>query len=161
MGHAFACFCPTRPNSDPGVTNIRNVNSPHWRRWLGVENRCVVPRTSFSENDHLTDGTKPPVWFAFSEKRPLAFFAGVWTLNGNRCAVKQCETTSDLFAFLTTVSNKEVGAVHPKAMRVILTTARDIETWLSSPPEEALKLQRPLPDGSWEIVARGNKEDIV
>jgi hypothetical protein len=27
--------------SDPGVTNIRNVKSPHWRGWLGIENRCV------------------------------------------------------------------------------------------------------------------------
>lgn len=25
----------------PGVTNIRNVNSAYWRRWLGVEYRCV------------------------------------------------------------------------------------------------------------------------
>ena len=25
--------------SDPGVTNVRNATSPHWRRWLGVENR--------------------------------------------------------------------------------------------------------------------------
>ena len=25
--------------SDPGVTNVRNVMSPHWRRWLGVECR--------------------------------------------------------------------------------------------------------------------------
>jgi putative SOS response-associated peptidase YedK len=36
--------------SDLGVTNVRNVKSPHWKRWLGVENRCVVPFTSFSEN---------------------------------------------------------------------------------------------------------------
>jgi putative SOS response-associated peptidase YedK len=50
-------------NSDSGVTNVRNVKSPHWRRWLGVENRCVVPFTSFSENEHLPDGTRPPVWF--------------------------------------------------------------------------------------------------
>jgi putative SOS response-associated peptidase YedK len=62
--------------SDPGVTNVRNVKSPHWRRWLGVENRCVVPFTSFSENETLPDGTHPPVWFAFDETRPLAFFAG-------------------------------------------------------------------------------------
>jgi hypothetical protein len=33
--------------TDPGVTNIRNVASLHWRRWLGVESRCVVPFTSF------------------------------------------------------------------------------------------------------------------
>jgi putative SOS response-associated peptidase YedK len=30
--------------TDPGVTNVRNVNSPHWRRWLGVEHRCLVLR---------------------------------------------------------------------------------------------------------------------
>jgi hypothetical protein len=23
--------------SDPGITNVRNVRSPRWRRWLGVE----------------------------------------------------------------------------------------------------------------------------
>lgn len=31
------------------VTNIRNVKSPHWRRWLGKANRCVEPATSFCE----------------------------------------------------------------------------------------------------------------
>ncbi len=31
------------------VTNIRNVKSPHWRRWLGKGSRCVVPATSFCE----------------------------------------------------------------------------------------------------------------
>jgi putative SOS response-associated peptidase YedK len=32
-------------NSDPGVTNVRNTASPHWRRWLAPESRCVVPFT--------------------------------------------------------------------------------------------------------------------
>ena len=50
--------------TDPGVTNVRNVASPHWRRWLSVEHRCVVPFTSFSENETLPDGSHPPVWFA-------------------------------------------------------------------------------------------------
>jgi len=36
-------------NNDPGVTNIRNTSSPHWRRWLGPANRCVVRFTSFAE----------------------------------------------------------------------------------------------------------------
>jgi putative SOS response-associated peptidase YedK len=40
-------------NSDPGVTNVRNTASPHWRRWLALEWRCVVPFTSFSENETL------------------------------------------------------------------------------------------------------------
>src|SRR6202007_73226 len=57
-------------NSDPGVTNIRNTASPHWRRWLGPESRCVVPFTSFSENEVLPDGSRPPIWFALDERRP-------------------------------------------------------------------------------------------
>jgi putative SOS response-associated peptidase YedK len=31
------------------ITNIRNVGSPHWRGWLGKQNRCIVPATSFCE----------------------------------------------------------------------------------------------------------------
>jgi putative SOS response-associated peptidase YedK len=44
-------------------------------------------------------------------------------------------------------------------MPVILTTPDEVETWMTAPPEEALKLQRPLPDGALRIVARGVKED--
>ena len=65
--------------SDPGVTNVRNVKSPNSRRWLGVESRCVVPFTSFSENEALPYGTHPPIWIAFNETQPFAFFAGIWT----------------------------------------------------------------------------------
>jgi putative SOS response-associated peptidase YedK len=34
------------------VTNIRHVASPHWRGWLGIGSRCVVPATSFCEYAH-------------------------------------------------------------------------------------------------------------
>ena len=44
-------------------------------------------------------------------------------------------------------------------MPVILTTPDDVETWMTAAPDEALKLQRPLPDGLLRIVARGVKED--
>lgn len=146
-------------NSDSGVTNIRNVTSPHWRRWLGVESRCLVPFTSFSEYEALPDGSRRPLWFALSEERPLAFFAGLWTPWTSVRKVKEGETTNDLFAFLTTEPNREVAAIHPKAMPVILTTTDEREVWLSRPFDEAIKLQRPLPDGSLEIVGRGLKED--
>jgi putative SOS response-associated peptidase YedK len=44
-------------------------------------------------------------------------------------------------------------------MPVILTTPDEVETWMTAPPDEALKLQRPLPDRALRIVARGVKED--
>lgn len=145
--------------SDPGVTNVRNVKSPHWRRWLGVESRCVVPFTSFSENEALPDGTRSQVWFAFDETRPLAFFAGIWTRWTSVRKVKEGETTNDIFAFLTTEPNNVVGAVHSKAMPVILTTREKIDTWMMAPPGEALKVQRPLPVDALIIVARGGNKD--
>jgi len=143
--------------TDPGVTNIRNAVSPHWRRWLGVDNRCVVPFTSFSEFNKEAGGD---IWFAFDESRPLNFFAGIWVPKWTSVRkVKDGEVEADLFGLLTTEPNAEVGAIHPKAMPVILTTQDEIETWLSAPKDEALKLQRPLPDGSLKIVGRGVKKD--
>lgn len=145
--------------TDPGVTNVRNTKSPHWRRWLAPEHRCVVPFTSFSEYETTADGKKSPVWFALSEVRPLLFFAGIWTSWTSTRKVKEGEVTADLFAFLTCDANKEVAAIHPKAMPVILTGPEEIETWLNAPWQEALHLQRPLPDGSLQIVSKGARED--
>jgi putative SOS response-associated peptidase YedK len=145
--------------SDSGITNIRNTASPHWRRWLGAEHRCAVPFTSFSENEHRPDGSKPPVWFALDETRPLACFAGVWTRWTSVRKVKEGETTNDAFGFLTTEPNREVGAIHPKAMPVILRTREEIDIWMTEPWSEASKLQRPLPDTTLMIVARGLKQD--
>jgi putative SOS response-associated peptidase YedK len=145
-----------RMEPDSGTTNIRNVQSKHWKRWLGIESRCVVPFTSFSEFNKAVGGD---IWFAFDESRPLACFAGIWTPWTSVRKVKEGETTNELFGFLTTDPNADVGAIHPKAMPVILRSAEEIETWLTQPAEEALKLQRPLPDGALRIVARGTKED--
>ena len=146
-----------RMEPDGGTTNVRNTASVHWKRWLGVESRCVVPLTSFSEFDH---GAKQDVWFALSPDRPLAFFAGIWTpqWTGVR-KIKTGRETTDLFAFLTTEPNREVGVIHPKAMPVILTEPEAIETWLSAPWDQARTLQRPLPDGALVEVARGVKKD--
>ena len=142
---------------DAGLTNIRTLSSGHWKRWLGVENRCVVPFTSFSEFNKEAGGD---IWFAFDDSRPLAFFAGIWTAQWRSVRkVKEGETTNDLFGFLTTEPNKEVGAIHPQAMPVILRSPEEIDIWLNADAPHALKLQRPLPDGSLRIVAKGVKED--
>ena len=56
-----------RMEPDAGTTNIRNVKSKHWTRWLGTENRCVVPFNSFSEFNKAEGGD---IWFALDESRP-------------------------------------------------------------------------------------------
>lgn len=137
-----------RTQRDPGVTNVRNTGSPHWRRWLGPGNRCLVPLEAFAE----PGPDRRPVWFVPAGGAPM-FFAGI-EVRGWRSVrkVKDGPTTDDLFAFLTCPPNAEVGRVHPKAMPVILRAPADWETWLSAPWDVARHLQRPLPDGALRIV---------
>ncbi|WP_293573779.1 SOS response-associated peptidase family protein [Phaeobacter sp.] len=139
---------------DSGVTNVRNTGSAHWRRWLGVANRCLVPWTRFSEPGRSADGKYMPVWFDMADPDVVPFFAGIWLPQWRSVRkVKEGAVTADLFAFLTTEAKAEVGAVHPKAMPVILTTAAEIETWLMADWAEARRLQKPLADGRLRRLA--------
>lgn len=132
---------------DRGVTNILNPTSTWWKRWEGVAHRCLVPLTAFSEPERLPDGKSRPVWFARSDGEPLAFFAGIWCRWTSVRKLADGETTDDLFGFLTTEANNEVGMVHPKAMPVILTQSDELDVWMNASAEEALRLQQPLLDG--------------
>lgn len=148
---------------DGGTTNVRNTKSVHWKRWLGVESRCVVPITSFAEPDPANKpegGRTPNAWFAREESRPLMFFAGIWVPQWQSVRkVREGLTTNDLFAFLTTEPNAIVAPVHQKAMPVLLTDREEIKTWLTAPWEEAGRLQRPLPDDMLMIVEAPAKVD--
>jgi putative SOS response-associated peptidase YedK len=152
---------PAPPQFDgQPVTNIRNLNSPHWRGWLGRNRRCLVPATSFCEYAD-TKPRKTPTWFALSEDRPLFAFAGLWTswrgVRGLKSAPVQ--GMHELFGFLTTEANAIVAPIHPKAMPVILTSTAEVDHWLEADAPDALALQRPLPENALSIVARGEKED--
>ena len=118
-----------------------------------------MPLNSFSEFSKAHGGN---VWFAFDHTRPLAFFARLWLPQWTSVRkVKEGETTNDLFGFLTTTPNAEVAPVHPEGNARDPDRTHGIETWLTAPVEEALKLQRPLADGSLRIVATGTPEDVA
>ena len=151
-----ALVTPTgKPKSyDPGVTNIRNTSSPHWRRWLGTQNRCLVPWTTFCEPDQV-GGSRKDTWFALADGQELAWFAGVHDDLTRQVRAKDPAPTSGyFFAFLTTEANRDVAAYHDKAMPVILTTEAECEAWLREPWDTAKVLQRPLPDGALKVVER-------
>lgn len=125
-----------------------------WRnRWVpnAVPNRALLARR--------TTPSMPPWRFAFDDSRPLACFAGIWTRWSAVRKVKEGEVSADIFGFLTINPNGEVGAIHPKAMPVILRTPEEADIWMTAPAAEALTLQRSLPDGALQIVAQGAKED--
>lgn len=113
-----------------------------------------MPFNSFSEFNKAEGGD---IWFALDESRPLACFAGLWTNWTSVRKVREGETTDDIFAFLTTEPNVEVGAIHPKAMPVILTTPDEVNTWTTAPVGRSTEA---LADGTLKVVAKGVKEDI-
>ncbi|WP_225206972.1 SOS response-associated peptidase [Novosphingobium huizhouense] len=121
------------------ITNVRNLASPMWRAAIAdPARRCLVPVTEFSEWSSEPDpvtGRKVKHWFALRD-HPLFAFAGLWrpTPEGPR------------FAFLTCEANRVVGAVHPKAMPVILRPGEEAQRWLGADGEAAAALQCSFPD---------------
>ena len=87
-----------------------------------------MPFTSFCEYED-TKPRKTPTWFALSEDRPLAAFAGIWRpwtgVRGTKANPVDGEHL--VFSFLTTDANAEVGAIHPKAMPAILTSSEEFD----------------------------------
>jgi len=133
-------FPPPRPGM-PFVTNVRNLESSFWRQWLKPEWRCLVPVTEFCE--WTDDPPKRRKWFRLKNDAPF-MFAGIWReWEGVRGTKKNpVEGKHKVYAFLTTEPNEIVGAIHRKAMPVILTRGQ-WRDWLTAPVEIAKEMVRP------------------
>lgn len=124
------------PGKRPGttvtkyLTNVRNLDSPFWRTTLNQPaQRCLVPFTRFAEP--VVGAGRLEAWFAVSQA-PTSAFAGLWRMTDHGAA----------FAFLTCAPNPMVGAIHPKAMPVILQTD-DYDNWLDGAPAGELAVAFP------------------
>jgi len=126
------------------VTNVRNLSSPFWRNALeDPKRRCIVPATTFCEWTG-EPGQKTKVWFGLAEVQdPLFAFAGIWRPGEG----------GPFYAFLTCPANGIVGAVHPKAMPVMLRPGADVERWLTSERADACELARPFADTAMRRVS--------
>ena len=131
------------------VTNIRNLASPFWRTALQrSERRCLVPVSAFCEwtvEPDLATGRKRKVWFEMCDGESFVF-AGI--------AYPAAEDQPDRFAFLTCAPNTVVGAIHPKAMPVILHGAAK-DAWLTGDAAEALAM--PLADELMRVTRDSSK----
>lgn len=140
------------PQGDQPITNVRNLASPWWQRWLGPANRCLVPFDRFAE---YGPGPSPRklVWFRVTEDQPVAF-AGIWRGWEGTRGPKSAPVTGyhDLFAFLTTEPNDLVGGVHEKAMPVILIGAQAMRDWLTAPASAVPALAAAIESEAMEIV---------
>jgi len=74
--------------------------------------QCLGPFTSFSEYSTI-DGKKVTVWFAINETRPMLAFADIWT---------NWTCTADVYGFLTSQPNAEVGKVLATGRLMLRTT---------------------------------------
>ncbi len=120
------------------ITNVRNLASPFWRSALNdPARRCLVPVTRFCEWTAEPDPAtrrKAKVWFDLADG-PLFAFAGIWRPG----------EAGPFMAFLTCEPNATVGAVHPKAMPVMLDPASHAR-WLDDTRETACALAAPFDD---------------
>jgi putative SOS response-associated peptidase YedK len=124
------------------ITNVRNLSSPFWRSALDrPDRRCIVPVSRFCEwTGEL--GKKRKVWFGMAERHePLFAFAGLWRPGEG----------GPFMAFLTCEANKVVGAIHPKAMPVMLRPAQAAQ-WLDGAREDACALAIPFDDADMRIM---------
>jgi putative SOS response-associated peptidase YedK len=137
-GVPLATKTKTGKPSKKWVTNVRNLTSPFWRSMLNrPSQRCLIPAAEFCEWSGEA-GSKTTHWFGVRDSEMFCF-AGIWrpTEDGNAFAFLTCDYLGD-------PSSHIVGAIHPKAMTVIVEPA-DYDRWLDGDVGEACSLVAPYP----------------
>lgn len=135
---------PPPPGARAPVVNVRNLASPFWRAALtNPARRCLVPVSRFAEWGSDVQGKKALHWFRLTDA-PIFAFAGLWRPLSAAERDDSNASVTRAFAFLTCAPNPLVGAVHPKAMPVILHPA-DHDRWLDGSVADAEQLAAPFP----------------
>jgi len=120
------------PRWGSDYTNIRTLS--RWGDLLSDPvNRCLVPVTDFCEWSG-DKGSKTAHWFSLRDVEIFSF-AGIWS--GDRFGFLTCGYLGDPAAHI-------VGAIHPKAIPVILQ-AEDEQRWLDGDYADACSLAVPFP----------------
>jgi putative SOS response-associated peptidase YedK len=133
---------PPKPGQEPFTvdwwTNARDLTKSLWKGSLAdPAHRCLVPFQRFAEPKAAADRKEPRDlnwWFTVVD-RPGAAFAGIW---------KDDPRFGRVYSFCTTAPNPLVGAVHPKAMPVILDEG-DYDRWLTADWPDAQSLVTAYP----------------
>lgn len=133
--------------------NTRRPYIKFWRPWIGTENRCLVPFTSFAEWVEDQNGKSKEMWFAPSDGN-VGYIAGIyreWT--GTR-GTKAEPLTGDhlVFSFLTSNPNNLLGVYHDR-MPAILPDKETQAAWLSAPANTVHEFQKPVDDDRLVIVS--------
>lgn len=133
--------------------NTRRPYIKFWRPWIGTENRCLVPFTSFAEWVEDQNGKSKEMWFAPSDGN-VGYIAGIyreWT--GTR-GTKAEPVTGDhlVFSFLTSNPNNLLGVYHDR-MPAILPDKETQAAWLSAPANTVHEFQKPVDDDRLVIVS--------
>jgi putative SOS response-associated peptidase YedK len=134
------------PNLNASVPIIGDVRDLHWKKWLKVKNRCIVPFNAFAE----ADGRRGKhIRFAIDYSQPLSFFAGAFVTLKLRPPIVAHDHA---FALLSAKSINADGERRRKPLPVPLATSDELELWMTAPIDEALALRMPAQTTSLKIV---------
>jgi putative SOS response-associated peptidase YedK len=124
-----------RAQSEKTTAIIGDVRSLHWKKWLKVSNRCLVPFNAFAEPIERR-GHKD--WYGVDQSAPLGFLAGIFMPRQTRAD----DGVSDYaFGLLSATSARIQGGRRRKPLPIALTTTEEVDRWMTSSVEEALELR--------------------